>query len=102
MSLNGDHGLKELRSPYEHLQARILEMIETLDDKVGRPRRRPHVKGGESWMPRRAGLAKLGLIFRVPLACALTRMRLTHPRPFGACRVRSCPKRLQAFAVFHR
>jgi len=30
--LNGDHGLKELRSLYEHLQARILEMIETLDD----------------------------------------------------------------------
>jgi len=46
VSLNGDHGLKELRSLYEHLQARILEMIETLDDKVGRPRRRPHVKGG--------------------------------------------------------
>ena len=32
VSLNGDHGLKELRSLYEHLQARILEMIETLDD----------------------------------------------------------------------
>ena len=32
VSLNGDHGLKELRSLYEHLQARILEMIETLDE----------------------------------------------------------------------
>ena len=32
VSLNGDHGLKELRSLYEHLQARILEMIETLHD----------------------------------------------------------------------
>jgi hypothetical protein len=32
VSLNGDHGLKELRSLYEHLQARVLEMIETLDD----------------------------------------------------------------------
>jgi DNA polymerase III epsilon subunit-like protein len=32
VSLNGDHGLKELRSLYEHLQARILEMIETLDN----------------------------------------------------------------------
>jgi len=46
VSLNGDHGLKELRSLYAHLQARILEMIETLDDQVGRPRRWPHVKGG--------------------------------------------------------
>jgi len=27
-------------------------------------------KRGESWMPRRAGQAQLGLIFRVPLACA--------------------------------
>ena len=32
VSLNGDHCLKELRSLYEHLQARILEMIETLDE----------------------------------------------------------------------
>jgi hypothetical protein len=32
VSLNGHHGLKELRSLYEHLQTRILEMIETLDD----------------------------------------------------------------------
>ena len=32
MTLDGDHGLKELRSLYEHLQARILEMIETLDE----------------------------------------------------------------------
>ena len=32
VSLDGDHGLKELRSLYEHLQARILEMIETLDE----------------------------------------------------------------------
>ncbi len=32
VTLNGDHGLKELRSLHEHLQARILEMIETLDD----------------------------------------------------------------------
>ena len=63
VSLNGDHGLKELRSLYEHLQARILETIETLDDKVARPRRRPHVKGGESCVPRRARLATLGLSF---------------------------------------
>ena len=32
VSLNGDHGLKELRSLYEHLQTRILEMIATLDE----------------------------------------------------------------------
>jgi phage-related minor tail protein len=32
VSLDRDHGLKELRSLCEHLQARILEMIETLDD----------------------------------------------------------------------
>ena len=32
VSLDGAHGLRELRSLYEHLQARILEMIETLDD----------------------------------------------------------------------
>jgi DNA polymerase-3 subunit epsilon len=32
VSLDGERGLKELRSLYEHLQARILEMIETLDD----------------------------------------------------------------------
>jgi len=32
VSLDGDRGLMELRSLYEHLQARILEMIETLDN----------------------------------------------------------------------
>jgi hypothetical protein len=32
VSLDGERGLKELRSLYEHLQARILEMIETLED----------------------------------------------------------------------
>ena len=32
VSLNPEHGLMELRSLYEHLQARILEMIETLDE----------------------------------------------------------------------
>lgn len=32
VSLDGAQGLKELRSLYEHLQARILEMIETLDE----------------------------------------------------------------------
>lgn len=32
VSLDVERGLKELRSLYEHLQARILEMIETLDD----------------------------------------------------------------------
>lgn len=32
VSLNCNHGLKELRALYEHLQAKILEMIETLDD----------------------------------------------------------------------
>lgn len=32
VSLDGERGLKELRSLYENLQARILEMIETLDD----------------------------------------------------------------------
>ena len=32
VSLNGATGLAELRSLYEHLQARILEMIETLDE----------------------------------------------------------------------
>ena len=31
VSLDGSEGLLELRSLYEHLQARILEMIETLD-----------------------------------------------------------------------
>jgi DNA polymerase-3 subunit epsilon len=32
ISLDAGRGLKELRSLYEHLQARILEMIETLDE----------------------------------------------------------------------
>jgi DNA polymerase-3 subunit epsilon len=32
VSLDAERGLKELRSLYEHLQARILEMIETLDE----------------------------------------------------------------------
>ena len=32
VSLDGERGLKELRSLYEHLQARILEMIETVDE----------------------------------------------------------------------
>ena len=32
VSLDGAHGLMELRSLYEHLQARILEMIETLEE----------------------------------------------------------------------
>jgi hypothetical protein len=32
VSLDAERGLKELRALYEHLQARILEMIETLDD----------------------------------------------------------------------
>jgi DNA polymerase III epsilon subunit-like protein len=32
VSLDGERGLKELRSLYEHLQTRILEMIETLDE----------------------------------------------------------------------
>ena len=32
VSLDPEHGLMELRSLYEHLQARILEMIETLDE----------------------------------------------------------------------
>ena len=31
VSLDGDHTLMELRSLYEYLQARILELIETLD-----------------------------------------------------------------------
>jgi hypothetical protein len=31
VSLDAEHGLKELRALYEHLQSRILEMIETLD-----------------------------------------------------------------------
>ncbi len=32
ISLDAERGLKELRSLYEHLQTRILEMIETLDE----------------------------------------------------------------------
>ncbi len=32
VSLDPEHGLMELRSLYEHLQARILELIENLDD----------------------------------------------------------------------
>lgn len=32
VSLDPEHGLMELRSLYEHLQAKILEMIETLDE----------------------------------------------------------------------
>jgi hypothetical protein len=40
--------------------------------------------------------------FCISLACALTRERPTLPRPFGARRVRSCSKQLQAFAVFQR
>jgi len=47
VSLNGDHGLKELRSLYEHLQSRILEMIETLEDKVARPRLQATCQSGQ-------------------------------------------------------
>ena len=32
VSLDADRGLMELRSLYQHLQARILEMIESLDE----------------------------------------------------------------------
>jgi DNA polymerase III epsilon subunit-like protein len=35
VSLDAAHGLKELRSLYDYLQARILEMIETLDELRG-------------------------------------------------------------------
>ena len=37
VSLDAAQGLKELRSLYEHLQARILEMIETLDELRANP-----------------------------------------------------------------
>ena len=37
VSLDAAQGLKELRSLYEHLQARILEMIETLDELKASP-----------------------------------------------------------------
>jgi len=37
ISLDAERGLKELRSLYEHLQARILEMIETLDELRASP-----------------------------------------------------------------
>jgi DNA polymerase III epsilon subunit-like protein len=37
VSLDGSQGLMELRSLYEHLQARILELIETLDEVRGSP-----------------------------------------------------------------
>ncbi len=37
VSLDGDHTLMELRSLYEHLQARILELIETLDELRASP-----------------------------------------------------------------
>jgi len=37
VSLDVAQGLKELRSLYEHLQARILEMIETLDELRASP-----------------------------------------------------------------
>ena len=37
VSLDGDHSLAELRSLYEHLQAKILELIETLDDLRASP-----------------------------------------------------------------
>jgi len=37
VSLNGAQGLKELRSPYEHLRAGILEMIEILDELRASP-----------------------------------------------------------------
>ncbi len=37
VSLDAAQGLKELRSLYEHLQARILEMIETLDELRASP-----------------------------------------------------------------
>lgn len=35
VSLDGAQGLMELRALYEHLQAKILELIETLDDLRG-------------------------------------------------------------------
>ncbi|MCF7731838.1 MAG: hypothetical protein K9N23_09125 [Akkermansiaceae bacterium] len=37
VSLDGSQGLMELRSLYEHLQARILELIETLDEVRASP-----------------------------------------------------------------
>ena len=37
VSLDAVHGLMELRSLYEHLQARILELIETLDEVRASP-----------------------------------------------------------------
>jgi len=37
VSLDGAQGLKELRSLYEHLQARILEMIATFDELRASP-----------------------------------------------------------------
>ena len=36
-----------------------------------------------------------------PCFAALIQPRPTEPHPFGARRVRSCPKHLQAFGVFH-
>lgn len=37
VSLDGDHTFMQLRSLYEHLQARILELIETLDNLRASP-----------------------------------------------------------------
>jgi hypothetical protein len=55
-------------------------------------------KEGESWMPRRAGPATLGLTFRVPLACAPG----GSAPPFGAARFEQDEKVIDRIAAAQR
>jgi hypothetical protein len=55
-------------------------------------------KEGESWMPRRAGPATLGLTFRVPLACAPG----GSAPPFGAARFEQDGKVIDRIAAAQR
>ena len=55
-----DHTLMELRSLYEHLQARILELIEPSSLKLRRAEDAPETVCGETPQPRGAGISGRG------------------------------------------
>jgi hypothetical protein len=62
VSLDGDHTLMELRSLYEHLQARILELIEPSSLKLRRAEDAPETVCGETPQPRGAGIGGRGAV----------------------------------------
>jgi hypothetical protein len=57
-----DHTLMELRSLYEHLQARILELIEPSSLKLRRAEDAPETVCGETPQPRGAGIGGRGAV----------------------------------------